>query len=99
MRRTETLELLRSHQADFQRLGVRRLFLFGSVARDRAEEHSDVDLLVEPGNERFSLYDLMRVQDACTKLLGRPAEIHDYRGLARAPEFRARVSADLVNVF
>lgn len=81
------------------RLGVGRLYLYGSVARDEAVEGSDVDLLVEPGTERFSLFDLMRVQDECTRALGRPAELHDYRGLARAPAFRARIGADLVNVF
>lgn len=99
MRRDEVLELLRRHRADLNRLGVSRLFLYGSVARDGAGPDSDVDLLVEPDHDRFSLFDLMRVQDECTRLLGRPAELHDYRGLARAPAFRARVSADLVNVF
>lgn len=99
MRRSEALDLLRRHRADLNRLGVGRLFLYGSVARDRADDQSDVDLLVEPSTDRFSLFDLMRVQDECSRLLGRRAELHDYRGLARAPEFRARVSADLVNVF
>ena len=99
MRRDEALELLRRHRSDLNRLGVGRLFLYGSVARDGAAEDSDVDLLVEPQSERFSLFDLMRVQDECTRLLGRQAELHDYRGLARAPAFRARVSAELVNVF
>ncbi len=99
MRRNEAVELLRRHRAELHRLGVARLFLYGSVARDEAEQDSDVDLLIEPGNDRFSLFDLMRVQDECTRLLGCPAELHDYRGLERAPDFRARVSADLVNVF
>ena len=99
MRRDQALELLRDNRASLARLGVARLFLYGSVARDRASAESDVDLLIEPGDDRFSLFDLMRVQDECTRLLGHPAEVHDYRGLARAHDFRARVSADLVNVF
>jgi predicted nucleotidyltransferase len=99
MRRNEAIELLRGHRTELHRLGVARLFLYGSVARDAADEKSDVDLLVEPENERFSLFDLLRVQDECTRLLGRAAELHDYRGLERAPGFRARVNADLVNVF
>jgi hypothetical protein len=99
MQRDQTIELLRQHQVDLHRLGVQHLFLFGSVARDQADEHSDVDLLVESLNDRFSLFDLMRVQDECARLLGRRAELHDYRGLARAPMFRARVAADLINVF
>lgn len=99
MRRNEALAVLRRHRADLRRLGVARLFLYGSVARDGADEASDVDLLVEPEDDRFSLFDLMRVQDECSRALGRPAELHDYRGLARSPAFKERVGADLVNVF
>ena len=99
MRRAQALQLLRDNRACLARLGVARLFLYGSVARDHASAESDVDLLIEPGDDRFSLFDLMRVQDACARLLGHPAEVHDYRGLARTRDFRARVSADLVNVF
>lgn len=99
MRRTAVIDLLREHRAELAQLGVGRLYLFGSVARDRADQDSDVDLLVEPNNERFSLFDLMRVQDACSAVLGRHAELHDYRGYERAPAFRARVEPDLINVF
>ena len=99
MRRDQALQLLRDNRAWLARLGVARLFLYGSVGRDHASAESDVDLLIEPGDDRFSLFDLMRVQDACTRLPGYPAEVHDDRGLARAHDFRARVSADLVNVF
>jgi predicted nucleotidyltransferase len=84
MRRDQALQLLRDNRAALARLGVAHLFLYGSVARDHASAESDVDLLIEPGDDRFSLFDLMRVQDACTRLLGHPAEVHDYRGLARA---------------
>lgn len=99
MRRAEALRILREHRVDLNRLGVARLYLFGSVARDCADDESDVDLLIEPRDERFSLYDMLRVQDACSKLLGCPAELHDYRGLERAQAFRERVSGDLVHVF
>ncbi len=99
MHRTDALTLLRRHRADLARLGVEALYLYGSVARDRADADSDVDLLVKPAHSRFSLFDMMRVQDECTRLLGRRAELHDYRGLARAPAFHARISRDLVNVF
>jgi predicted nucleotidyltransferase len=42
--------LLQSHIADLHaRFGVRRLSLFGSVARDEAGPVSDVDILVDFG--------------------------------------------------
>jgi predicted nucleotidyltransferase len=99
MRRTDVLTVLRRRQSELGKLGVGRLYLYGSVARDDADADSDVDLLVDPNDERFSLFDLMRAQDACSKFLGRRAELHDYRGLKRAREFGARVGGDLVNVF
>jgi uncharacterized protein len=99
MRRNEALALLRRHCTSLRRLGVGRLYLYGSVARDEAGDASDVDLLVDPEREEFSLFDLMRVQDTCSRVLGCTAELHDYRGLARAPDFRSRVNAELINVF
>ncbi len=41
------LDLLRGHQRELQRLGVRRCGLFGSFARNEAQAGSDVDMLVE----------------------------------------------------
>ena len=99
MGRDEVLTRLRERRADLDRLGVAKLYLYGSVARETDRADSDVDLVIDPKDEEFSLFDMMRVQDVCTELLGRPAEVHDYHGLARAKAFQARVRADLVNVF
>ena len=51
----EVLEFLRGNTQTLRRLGVRRIGLFGSFARDEANHESDVDLLVEfePGREKF----------------------------------------------
>lgn len=50
----------RIHRLDpeIRRLGVRRLALFGSVARDEARPDSDVDVLVEftPGLKTFDRF-------------------------------------------
>lgn len=47
MNRAEALQLVQSHQAELQKLGVKSLNLFGSVARNEATAQSDVDILVE----------------------------------------------------
>jgi predicted nucleotidyltransferase len=47
MKRTEVLAILNTHHAEIQAYGVKSLSLFGSVARDTAQDTSDVDLLVE----------------------------------------------------
>jgi hypothetical protein len=99
MRKAEVLAQRRRHQLDLQHLGAAGLYLFGSVARDEATAASDVDLLIDPATQNFNLYDLIRFQDACTRLLGAPVEVHDYDGSVRLPSFRARVEKDLTRVF
>ena len=99
MQREDALRLLRERREQLNALGVGQLFLYGSVARNQAREDSDVDLLVEPSNPQFSIFDLVRVRDVCRTILGVAADIHDYDGLRRLPEFRRRVGADLVRVF
>lgn len=99
MQRDDALRLLRERREQLHELGVGRLFLYGSVARDEARDDSDVDLLLEPSNQRFSIFDLVRVRDVCRAILGTSADIHDYDGLRRLPEFRRRVGGDLIRVF
>ena len=45
MKRDEVLAILDAHREELQKLGVKSLSLFGSVARDEAHADSDVDLL------------------------------------------------------
>jgi len=99
MQRDDAIRLLRRRREQLHELGVGRLFLYGSVARDEAREDSDVDLLVEPATQRFSIFDLVHVRDLCRIVLGTTADIHDYDDLHRLPEFRRRVGSDLVCVF
>ena len=47
MKRDEVLTRLRAHEAEFKRLGVESLYLFGSTAREEAREDSDVDLFFD----------------------------------------------------
>jgi uncharacterized protein len=99
VQRDDAIRLLRDRRQQLHELGVGQLFLYGSVARNEARDDSDVDLLVEPSNHRFSIFDLVRVRDLCRSILGTTADIHDYDGLRRLPEFRRRVGSDLVRVF
>lgn len=74
MRRDEALALLAAHRADIRAFGVRRLALFGSVARDEADGESDIDLLVEfdrpPG-----LFTFLRLQERLERIVGRPVDL------------------------
>lgn len=53
--REELLDRLTAEGAKVRALGVRRLALFGSFARDQGNPGSDVDILVEflPGRKTF----------------------------------------------
>ncbi len=64
-------------------MGVERLSLFGSVARDEAGEGSDIDLLVEfVAGARIGMFEFLGVQEFLASLLGAevdlatPASLH-----------------------
>ena len=77
-------ELLRQKHAEILRIagryGAHNLRVFGSVARAEADEHSDIDFLVEmePGR---SLFDLGGLQLELQTALGRPVDIVTEKGL------------------
>ena len=73
--RDEALERLRARAGQIRELGVARLALFGSFARDDADAESDVDLLVEfePGAKTYDRFTTLA--DLCEQALGRPVEL------------------------
>ena len=62
--------------------GIRKFSLFGSVLRDDFGPESDVAVLAEfkPG-VRFGLFELMDMQDELSAIVGRRAEIFEFRSL------------------
>jgi len=57
VKRDEALAILTAHWEELAAFGLRRLALFGSVARDEAGPDSDVDVLVEfEGDPTFKRY-------------------------------------------
>ncbi len=62
--------------------GIRKFSLFGSVLRDDFGPDSDVDVLAEfkPG-VRFSLFDLVDMEDELSEIVGRKAEIVEFQAL------------------
>lgn len=93
------VQTLRRHAPALRRLGVAKLWLYGSVARGDATEASDVDLLVDlaPSDRPFSLIDLSTLRLALEDLLGRETQVAVRADLR--PGFLARIGDDLVGVF
>jgi predicted nucleotidyltransferase len=71
MQRDEVIRILQRHRDELaQEYGVVSLSLFGSVARDKALDASDIDLLVEFDDRPISLFHLGGLQQALTAMLG-----------------------------
>ncbi len=67
------LNVIGSHRAEFRRLGVRRLGLFGSAARGEATDGSDLDFLVELDRKTFDAY--MEVKELLERLFQRRVDL------------------------
>ena len=96
MTRDEVLTLLRAHKTTImERFGVAELALFGSFAHDRANDSSDVDILVRfEGPATSKRY--FGVQFFIEDLLHRPVDLVTHKALRK--EIRPYVSSELVNV-
>ena len=84
---------LRAHEAELRQAGIRRLSLFGSVARGDAEAESDVDLAVEfdPAAE-MDLIRMVALERRIGVTLGRPVELLPEP--VENPRLRANVERD-----
>jgi predicted nucleotidyltransferase len=79
-------------------LGITRMALFGSRAREDNRPDSDIDLIVDvrPGR-KFSLLDLVGVAHVVEDNIGLPANVFMRRSLA--PDFLRHARRDEVVIF
>ena len=97
MDRGQVIARLRAHQAELQSFGVAHLYLFGSVARQEARADSDVDLFFDTENPRFSLIELVDVQERVHDILGRETDVMTRASLH--PMLRPSIEAEALRVF
>lgn len=98
MRRETALARLRPLEPEIRRQGVSALYLFGSVARDEADEGSDVDVLFDvPREVQFSLFDQARLQVELADALHAGVDLVPLEALR--PGVRERIAADMIRVF
>jgi predicted nucleotidyltransferase len=97
MTREEAIRRLQEHQSELKRLGVQRLYLFGSVAEGRGGSDSDIDLFFDHEKGKLGLYELMEVKERASSILGRRADIMTRDSLH--PALRARIEKAAVLVF
>ena len=76
MRRETVLQILNAHkQALYDRYGVTRLSIFGSVARDQATDTSDVDVVVEMPPD---LFQMVHMKEDLEEMLAAPVDLVRY---------------------
>ena len=83
MTRKDAISRLLRHRRDLVKLGIAHVSLFGSVARDAADELSDVDVIVDTEDGQApGLFALSRINTQLEKILGRRVDVISRRGLA-----------------
>jgi len=98
MDKESAIRTLRAHEAELRALGVKRLSLFGSLARGEARVDSDVDLAVtlEPGR-RIGLFRYAALREQLADMLGRHVDIVSEP--VTKTRLQARIDQDRVHVF
>lgn len=100
MNREETIERLRAHRSELSQLGAAHVALFGSVARNEADEGSDVDIVVDSADgQALGLFALARLTEQLERILGRDVDVISRRGLEHTTGLRRRLVGELVDVF
>ncbi len=97
MDRDEAISRLKQHELDLKRLGVERLYMFGSTSRGAAKEDSDVDLFFDYEKGKLGLFELMDVKDYAARILGCSADIMTRDSLHQT--LRRRIEATAIRIF
>jgi predicted nucleotidyltransferase len=96
MTRETALALLNEHRDELAAFGLRRLAVFGSVARNEARPDSDVDVLVEfEGKPTFNRH--VGLYDCLEDLLERPVDLVTVSAVR--PFMRGDVEEDALEIW
>lgn len=74
MRLNQALEILQESRESLKEYSVKTLDIFGSVARDRTKDASDVDILVE-FDKPVGLFNFVRLKQYLEEILGCPVDL------------------------
>jgi predicted nucleotidyltransferase len=95
MTRRAVISRIRRNRAQLEKLGVKSLSIFGSVARGEDQPGSDVDILVEfNGRAPFDRY--MDTKFYLEELLGRKVDLVTPKAIK--PSLKPYIMQDLIHV-
>lgn len=90
--------ILRAHEAELRRSGVRHLSLFGSIAREDAESASDIDLAAEfDPAARMDLFRLAALERRLSEILAGRVDLLPEP--VEKPRLRASIDRDRLRAF
>ena len=76
MNRTEVIKKLVLFKDELKQFSVKDFYLFGSYAREEADEQSDLDILVEfEEGAEVGLFEFARLRRQLCELLGREVDL------------------------
>jgi predicted nucleotidyltransferase len=91
------IQRLRPHAGELEQLGIRQLYVYGSVARGDARPWSDVDLFADLADEQcWNIVRWGHVLDRLEEILGRRVDFAARRSLPE--DVRRRAEAEAVAV-
>jgi uncharacterized protein len=99
MRRQDVIERLRNAEPKLKGFGVGSLFLFGSHARNDADEDSDIDLFVDPAEGTKFGFDAFMESFELLQNSFPGTEIGFGTRRSIVPEFRPSIEAVAIRVF
>jgi predicted nucleotidyltransferase len=100
MQRTAIIATLKRHKAELNRLGIVRLSLFGSTARNEALRKSDIDVAVKltRGARGFAHLERMdRIRERLSAILDSPVDVIEEP--APSPRLQRAIEQDRVLAF
>ena len=75
MAKDEVIRLLRKNMDIIKRFGVKRMSIFGSVARHEATDKSDIDIVVEFEEGKKNFHNFIHLAFFLEELLGRKVDL------------------------
>jgi len=87
--RKEIIEMIKNTLRNY---GITKAYIFGSFARESRRYH-DIDVAIEPPENKFSLLDLIGAEQELEDKLGKKVDIVIYRALK--PRLKSYIDKDL----
>jgi uncharacterized protein len=97
MTRDEIIAKLKEAAPALRAEGVKRLAIFGSRARGDAREDSDLDVLIDVDDAKFSGLNIVGVQHIIKQATGIETQAEMRRSIE--PRFARRIADDVIEVF